>query len=94
MSKLRDDLLRNLTPDDQELMRRFRKRPLRAYTLKELLPPKSKVAITTITEFILLLRLDALISQGLVMKIISDGEVYYAKAKGRAPQTKVPYRLR
>ncbi len=80
MPKLRDDLLRNLTPDDQALMKMFRKRPLKAYTLKELLP-KNPVLFG---ELLLQMRLDALISQHLVMKIVSDGQVYYAKAQGRA----------
>ena len=84
MPKLRDDLLRNLSPDDQALMKTFRKRPLRGYTVKELLPLKPGV----FGELLLTWRLDALISQGLVMKIASDdGQIYYAKAKGRPPKT-------
>jgi len=86
MPKLRDDLLRKLSPDDQELMKRFRKRPLKAYTIKELLPKNPNA----FEEFRLVLRLDSLISQHLVMKIFSDGQVYYAKAKGRAPSNIVP----
>jgi hypothetical protein len=87
MPKLRDDLLRHLSPDDQELMKRFRKRPPKAYTLEELLPKNAFM-----TERLLLeLRLEALISQHLVMKIFSDdGQIYYAKAKGRAQSIKAP----
>lgn len=85
MPKLRDDLLRNLTPDDQELMKKFRGTPLKAYTLKELLPSKPSLLADVILQW----RLDALISQHLVMKIVSDdGQTYYAKAKGRAPSKK------
>jgi len=81
MPKLRDDLLRNLSPDDQSLMKIFRKRPLKAYTVKELLPPTG----SALDELLLTWRLDSLISQSLVMKIFSEGQTYYAKAKGRAP---------
>ena len=85
MPKLRGDLLRNLPPDDQELMKRFRKRPLKAYTVKELLPPNSNAISNIAFEISLTFRLDSLISQNLIMKIVSDdGQVYYAKAKGRA----------
>ena len=88
MPKLRDDLLRNLSPSDQELMKRFRRRPLKAYTLKELLPTNPPLL-----EYVLLQwRLDALISQNLVMKIIYEGEVYYAKSKGSRQSKKAPSR--
>lgn len=80
MPKLRDDLLRNLAPDDQALMKVLRRRPLKAYTAKELLPTNPNI----FEGLLLSLRLDALISQGLAMKILSDGDVYYAKAVGRA----------
>jgi hypothetical protein len=84
MPKLRDDLLRNLAPDDQALMKLFRKTPLKAYTLKELLPQKSSFP-GELDETFLRWRLDSLISQSLVMKIFYEGQTYYAKAKGRAP---------
>ena len=90
MPKLRDDLLRRLSPDDQELMKRFRKRPLKAYTINELLPKNPQL----FADLLLQWRLDALISQRLVMKIVSDGQIYYAKAKGRAPNrpnSKAPF---
>ncbi len=80
MPKLRDDLLRKLPPDDQELMKRFRRRPLKAYTLQELLPTNQPSVQSIVSVFLLDLRLEALISQGLVMKLVSEGEVYYAKA--------------
>ena len=88
MPKLRDDLLRNLTPDDQALMKLFRKRPLKAYTLEELLPPKASGLDLAIAQWLLPLRLEALISQHLVMKIYAEGKTYYAKAKGRSPSNK------
>jgi len=79
MPKLRDDLLRNLSPDDQALMKIFRRRPLKAYTVEELLPKSADL----INRLLLGFRLEALISQNLVMKIFSEGQTYYAKAKGR-----------
>jgi hypothetical protein len=87
MPKLRDDLLRNLSPIDQELMKRFRKRPFMAYTLKELLPPKAAF----LEELLLQTRLNSLISQGLVMQIFVDGQIYYAKAKRGVLKRKAPY---
>jgi hypothetical protein len=86
MPKLRDDLLRNLSPVDQELMKRFRKRPLTAYTLKELLPRQAPL----LEELLLQTRLNSLMSQGLIMQIFYDGKVYYAKAKGGVPKRKAP----
>jgi hypothetical protein len=79
MPKLRDDLLRNLSPDDQALMKIFRRRPLKAYTLKELLPKNAGVA----AELVLALRLEFLKNNTLIMEITSEGVTYFAKAKGR-----------
>ena len=79
MPKLRDDLLRNLSPDDQKLMKIFRKRPLKAYTLKELLPKSA----TAIDELILINRLNALMSQHLIMIFFDEGKILYSKATGR-----------
>ena len=79
MSKLRDDLLRNLSPDDQTLMKTFRRRPLKAYIIEELLPKNADAMNRLLLGF----RLEALISQNLVMKIFSEGQTYHAKAKER-----------
>ena len=38
MAKLRADLLRNLLDDDQKLMKVFRKQPIKAYEITDLLP--------------------------------------------------------
>jgi hypothetical protein len=78
MPKLRDDLLRKLSPDDQALMKKFRKTPLKAYTAKEL-QPENYTGLNLFLE----LRLESLVSQGLLMKFFSEGEIYFAKAKGR-----------
>lgn len=83
MPRLRDDLLRNLPPDDQALMKILRRRPLKAYTFEELLPKKSNI----LDKLGLQLRLDALITQSLVMKFFFEGQTYYSKAKGR-PKSK------
>ncbi len=43
MPKLRADLLRNLSPDDQTLMKIFRKTPLKAYSAEELFPANASI---------------------------------------------------
>jgi hypothetical protein len=89
MPKLREDLLKGLTPNDEALMKILRKRPLKAYTIKELLqllPSKLLFA-----EVILDVQISSLISRNLVMKIIdpSDGQVYYAKSQRRVLSKKL-----
>jgi hypothetical protein len=83
MPKLRADLLRHLTLNDQELLKILRKQPLKAYKLEELLPQKPSPLDQTIMEF----RLKSLKIRGLVTDLMdADGAIYWAKAKGHPPK--------
>jgi hypothetical protein len=77
MTKLRADVLRNLPEDDQNLMKVFRKQPIKAYEIKDLLPPDWNVIqhlalqrqLTRLTE----------LKPPLLMQIERDGKTFYMK---------------
>lgn len=79
MPKLRDDLLKQLSATEQDLMKTFRKRPYMAYTIDELLPKGSPL-----DKVLLKFHLDDLISKNLIMAIKDEGVARFAKAVGKS----------
>jgi len=77
MAKLRADLLKNLPDDDQKLMKIFRKQPIKAYEIKELLPPDWTARQLVDLKF----QLNRLIEQKppLLMQKESEGKTFYMK---------------
>jgi len=82
MPMLRQDLLSNLPPDDQELMKVFRRKPLRSYTARELLPANAG----PIDESLMKLRLDPFVIRKLLEAKDFNGQTYYHKTDGRRKQ--------
>jgi hypothetical protein len=77
MAKLRADLLRNLSPDAQDLLKIIRKTPIKAYELSELLPPSA----TLEQSLKLRVLVETLIQSNppLIMEIKEGGKTFYTK---------------